>query len=74
MDLRDRLILSLCALLRAERETRAALHAVIGAGQLSREVLTAMLADPVPVITQDDLNFAEQTASGYAPLQHGRVA
>ena len=74
MDLRDRLILSLCALLRTERETRAALHAVVSAGQLSRKVLTAVLAGPVPVITQDDLNFAEQTASGYMPMQNGRMA
>lgn len=74
MDLRDKLILSLCVLLRAERETRMAWHSVIDAGQMSPDVLTAMLADPAPVITQDDLNFAEQCTSAYAPSQHARVA
>lgn len=59
MDDRDRLILSLCVLLRAERETRAAFEAVIRSGQLSGDVLTAMLSDPVPAITGEDLVEAE---------------
>lgn len=63
MDDRDRLILSLCTLLRAERETRSAFEAVINAGQLSPEVLTAIVADPVPAITQDDILRAETIAA-----------
>ena len=62
MDRRDRLIVALCALLRAERQTRAAFEAVLAAGSLSRETLSAILADPVPVITQDDLAQAEKLA------------
>jgi hypothetical protein len=62
MDRRDRLIVALCALLRAERQTRAAFEAVVAAGSLSRETLSAILADPVPVITQDDLAQAERLA------------
>ena len=71
MDSRDRLILSLCALLRAERDTRAAFEAVIHSGQLSAEVLTAMLSDPVPAITEQDLLDAEDVLAGYKPaLRH----
>jgi len=62
MDRRDRLIIALCALLRAERQTRAAFEAVLAAGNISRETLTAILSDPVPVITQDDLLQAEKLA------------
>jgi hypothetical protein len=68
MDSRDRLILSLCALLRAERDTRAAFEAVIHSGQLSPEVLTAMLSDPVPAITEQDLLDAEAAMSAYRPV------
>ncbi len=56
---KDRLVMALCAQLRAERETRSALMAAIANGQLDLEVLTAILSDPVPVITRDDLNRAE---------------
>lgn len=62
MDRRDRLIVALCALLRAERQTRAAFEAVLAAGSLSPETLSAILSDPVPVITQDDLAQAEKLA------------
>jgi len=62
MDRRDHLILALCALLRAERQTRAAFEAVVAAGRLSRETLRAILIDPVPVTTQDDLMRAERLA------------
>ena len=51
MDHQTTLILSLSALLRAERETRFAMEAAIGAGVIDPEVLRAMLSDPVPVIT-----------------------
>ena len=57
---KDRLIIALCAQLRAERETRSVLADVIASGQLDAEVLTAILTDPVPVITQADLNDAER--------------
>jgi hypothetical protein len=63
MDNKDRLIIALCALVRAERETRKALQAVVQGGQMSPEVLEAILDDPVPVVTQDDLNHAERMAS-----------
>ena len=62
MDDRDRLILSLSALLRAERETRHSYEACIAAGVLDAEILRAIVADPVPIITQDDVNFAEAMA------------
>lgn len=56
---KDRLIAALGAQLRAERETREALREVIENGQLDREVLLAILSDPVPVVTRDDLARAE---------------
>lgn len=59
MDTRDRLIVALSALLRAERETRAAFEAAIDAG-LSREVLKAIASDPIPAITQIDIATAER--------------
>ena len=62
MDHQETLILSLSALLRAERETRFAMEAAIGAGVLDPEVLRAMLSDPVPVITREDINYAESLA------------
>ena len=62
MDDRDKLILALSALLRAERQTRFAFESCIGAGVLQQETLQALLSDPVPVITQDDLNYAEEAA------------
>jgi hypothetical protein len=62
MDDRDRLILALSALLRAERETRYSYEACIAAGVLDSEILQAIIADPVPIITQDDINYAEAMA------------
>lgn len=59
-DRRDRLILALVAQLRAERQTREALESTIRNGNLSREVLTAMVGDPVPVITSEDVAEAER--------------
>lgn len=61
-DSKDKLILALAALLRAERETRGALEAALEIDSISRETLIAIISDPVPVITQDDLDFAEQFA------------
>lgn len=62
MDDRDRLILALSALLRAERETRHSYEACIAAGVLDSEILQAIITDPVPIITQDDINYAEAMA------------
>lgn len=59
-DRRDRLILALVAQLRAERETREALETTIRNGGLSKEVLTAIVSDPVPVITSEDVADAER--------------
>jgi len=56
---KDRLILALAALIRAERETRAALQAALETETISRETLLAMVSDPVPVITQEDIDYAE---------------
>lgn len=61
---KDRLIAALAAQLRAERETRAALAQVIGNGQLDADVLSAILDDPIPVLTQDDLDWAERVTRG----------
>lgn len=62
MDHRDRLILALSALLRSERETRQSFETCIAAGVLGSETLQALVGDPVPVITREDLNFAEDMA------------
>jgi hypothetical protein len=66
---KDRLIAALAAQLRAERETREALAFVIANGQLDRDVLSAILSDPVPVFTQDDLNRADELARQYPSRQ-----
>lgn len=68
-DSKDRLILALAALLRAERETRGAFETALEDESISRETLLAMISDPIPVITQEDLNFAERFAySRHLPL------
>jgi hypothetical protein len=61
-DRKDRLILALAALLRAERQTRDAFEEAVADERISRETLQAMLSDPVPVITREDLAFAEDFA------------
>ncbi|AMJ61919.1 hypothetical protein [Bosea sp. PAMC 26642] len=63
IDPRDRLIRALAAQLGAERETRAALANVITNGQLDRDVLLALLQDPIPALSQEDLNRADALAS-----------
>lgn len=60
---KDRLIVALAAQLRAERETREALASVIGNGQLDRDVLLAILGDPIPAQSRDDLVRADAVAS-----------
>ena len=59
-DHRDRLILALYAQLRAERETREALEWAIRNDAISPEVLQAMVSDPVPVITSEDVAALER--------------
>jgi len=70
MDKKDRLILALAALLRAERETRGALMEVLEDENMSRETLLAMLSDPIPIVTQEDIDFAERFAlSKHLPIE-----
>lgn len=64
---KDRLIAALAAQLRAERETREALRDVIANGQADREVLLAILSDPVPAVTSDELARAEAWLRGLPP-------
>lgn len=66
ISIKDRLILALAAQLRAERETRDALAAVVANGQLDPDVLEAMLLDPVPVIDDSDLVSAERVVKSLA--------
>lgn len=74
MDHRDRRILALSALLRAERETRDAFEAAIAARALSAETLKAIVGDRIQAITQDDLNLAEDCASPYRPSKKLELA
>ncbi|MBB3315982.1 hypothetical protein FHT77_001847 [Rhizobium sp. BK181] len=60
MDARDRLIIALYAQLKAERQTRETLEWVIRNGGLSTDVLEAIAADPVPVVTSDDVAAVEK--------------
>ena len=70
MDNKDRLILALAALLRAERETRGALMEALEEDSISREALLAILSDPIPIVTQEDIAFAERFAlSKHLPLE-----
>ncbi|CAN7444690.1 MULTISPECIES: hypothetical protein [Ensifer] len=78
-DQRDRLILALYAQLKAERETRAALEEALANGVLSSEVLQAIISDPIPAITSEDIAGIEQAlaqdavrASGTKPLNGER--
>jgi hypothetical protein len=68
MDQRDKLILSLSALLKAERETRFAFETAISNGVVDKEILQAIVSDPVPMITQEDINFAEDFSRNNRPL------
>lgn len=64
---KDRLIIALSAQLRAERDTREALAHVIANGQLDQAVLVAMLTDPIPVVTREDLADAERLVAALRP-------
>lgn len=71
-DPRDRLIRALAAQLGAERETRAAVAHVVASGQADREVLLALLEDPIPAWSQEDLNRADRLAA--AAAERGAIA
>ncbi|MBB3919033.1 hypothetical protein [Rhizobium fabae] len=60
MDARDRVIVVLYAQLKAERETRETLEWAIRNGAISQEVLEAIAADPVPVVTSEDIASLEK--------------
>ena len=66
MDHRDKLILALSALVRAEREAREALEAAIASGELGTETVQA-LANPYIVVDKDDLAMAEEFVGPYRP-------
>lgn len=71
-DPRDRLIRALAAQLGAERETRAAIADVVANGAIDWEVLLALLEDPIPAWSQEDLNRADRLATLVA--QHRAIA
>lgn len=73
MSDKDRLIVALAAQLRAERETREVLADVIRHGQLDRDVLLAVLEDPIPAASQEDLARADMLASN-SQRSHMRAA
>ncbi|WP_184395363.1 hypothetical protein [Rhizobium sp. BK650] len=60
LDARDRLIVALYAQLKAERETRETLEWAIRNDAISKEVLEAIAADPVPVVTSEDIASLEK--------------
>ncbi|WEX89263.1 hypothetical protein PZN02_001823 [Sinorhizobium garamanticum] len=67
LDPRDRLILALYAQLKAERETRCAFEEAIANGVLSKEVLQALLADPVPAVTGEHIAAIERVLARDPP-------
>ncbi len=74
-DRRNRLIATLLAQLKAERETRDALVFAIRNGATAREVLDAIASDAVPAlptenVTSDDLAALEQAIADIR-LDHG---
>ena len=69
----ERLVLALVAQLRAERETRRALAYVIREGAVDREVLLAILEDPIPATALDDLALADSLGDG-APSEPLRLS
>lgn len=72
-DPRDRLIRALYAELKAERLTREALEEAIRNGVVSREVLSAIVADPVPVVTSDDIAQIESVLASEVATSRRRV-
>lgn len=72
-DPRDRLIMALYAELKAERLTREALEEAIRNGVVSREILSAIVADPVPVVTSDDIAQIESVLASEDANSRRRV-
>ncbi|HWU64069.1 MAG TPA: hypothetical protein VN112_18795 [Ensifer sp.] len=72
-DPRDRLIMALYAELKAERMTREALEEAIRNGVVSREVLSAIVSDPVPVITGEDIAEIEAALSRNDTIDGGNA-
>lgn len=72
-DPRDRLIMALYAELKAERLTREALEEAIRNGVVSREILSAIVADPVPVVTSDDIAQIESVLASEVATSRRRV-
>ncbi|PPD13684.1 MAG: hypothetical protein CTY25_15320 [Methylobacterium sp.] len=62
----EQLVLALVAQLRAERETRHALAFAIRHGVVDREVLLAILEDPIPATAIDALALADRLGEGGA--------
>ena len=63
MDHRDRLILALSALIRAEREDRNAWDSALAANALAPEIIDAIGSDPKRLIGHEDLELAEAFVS-----------
>lgn len=63
MDHRDRLILALSALVRAEREVKSAWEDAIAADAISPAIVAAVANDPRRLIDQDDIELAEAFVS-----------
>ncbi|MET0170444.1 MAG: hypothetical protein ABW191_08720 [Aliihoeflea sp.] len=59
MDHRDRLILALSALVRAEREVKSAWEDAIAADAISPAIVAAIGNDPRRLIDQEDIELAE---------------
>lgn len=65
--------MALYAELKAERMTREALEEAIRNGVVSREVLSAIVSDPVPVITGEDIAEIEAALSRNDTIDGGNA-
>lgn len=75
MDHRDRLILALSALVRAEREVKSAWEDAIAANGISPSIVEAVGNDPHRLIDQDDIELAEAFVSpGRMEAPRARIA
>lgn len=75
MDHRDRLILALSALVRAEREVKSAWKDAIEADALSPTLLASIGNDPDHLIDRNDIELAEAFVSpGAARAAGARMA
>lgn len=72
MDQRDRLIVALSALLRAEREALHAMEAAIAEGELSCDVLERMVCDPVSAASPEDIRLAHDFACPFTQSEDGQ--